>query len=152
MTQEMGCKTKERYGLADSGEREEFNGGAVRDVRTGKGRFDLVTPIGLARLAGVYERGAKKYSPRNWEKGMPISRCLDSAERHINDYKMIKAYAREGMDLPPQVNPHEDHLAQAAWNLFAAMHFEDLRPELAEQADGAADPPNLIVKAGRLMK
>jgi hypothetical protein len=106
------------YTLADSGQREVFESGAVRDVRTGKGRFDLITPIGLRRLAAVYERGAGKYAPRNWEAGIPVSRCLDSALRHVVQY-----LAGENT---------EDHLAQAAWNLFAAMHFEEVRPELVD--------------------
>jgi hypothetical protein len=104
------------YIIKDSGSREQFETGAVRDLREGKGRYDLITPIGLRRLAGVYERGCVKYSPRNWEKGMPMSRCLDSALRHINQY--LEGYR------------DEDHLAQGCWNLMAAMHFEELRPEL----------------------
>jgi hypothetical protein len=66
----------------------------------------------MRRLAQVYERGAKKYADRNWEKGMPIGRCLDSAIRHAFEYL-------EGMR-------DEDHLAQAAWNLFSAMHYEEM--------------------------
>ncbi|MBA3816057.1 MAG: hypothetical protein H0X29_05980 [Parachlamydiaceae bacterium] len=45
-----------------------------------------------------------------------MSRILDSALRHINQY-------REG-------NRDEDHLAHAFWNLMAAIHFEELRPDL----------------------
>lgn len=105
-----------KYKLKDTGKREQFNGGAVRDVREGKGRYDLITPIGLRRLAIIYEKGAKKYTPRNWEAGIPMSRCMDSALRHLNQYK-------EGYR-------DEDHLAQCAWNLFALMHFEELRPDL----------------------
>jgi len=41
---------------------------------------------------------------------------LDSALRHANQYL-------EG-------HRDEDHLAQAAWNFFAAMHFEETRPDL----------------------
>ncbi len=104
------------FQLKDSGEREKFDTGAVRDIRTGKGRYDLITPIAMRRLAAVYERGAGKYEARNWEKGIPMSRCLDSALRHIYNYL-------EGQR-------DEDHLAQAAWNLFAAIHFEEARPEL----------------------
>ena len=104
------------FTLRDSGKREGFGGGAVRDVRTGKGRYDLISPFALKRLALVYERGCIKYSPRNWEKGMPFSRCLDSAIRHIQQFL-------EGDTV-------EDHLAQAAWNLFAVMHFQRTKPEL----------------------
>lgn len=99
----VGCK--------DSGQRQEFATGAVRDIQTGKGRFDLITPVGERRLAVRYEEGAKKYGDRNWQKGIPIGRCLDSAKRHISQYI-------EG-------DTSEDHLAAAAWNLFTAMHMEE---------------------------
>lgn len=110
----------------DSGEREEFPSGMVRDTREGKGRYDLVTPFGLRRLAQVYERGAAKYADRNWEKGAPFSRFLDSAERHLEQYKMGLA--------------DEDHLAQCAWNLFAIMHFEELGRTDLDDRPGWAEP------------
>lgn len=100
----------------DSGKREEQGTGAVRDTRAGKGRFDLISPFALKRLADVYERGAVKYADRNWEKGIKVSRCLDSAIRHIMQYEM-------GMT-------DEDHLGHAAWNLFAVMHFQAVMPEM----------------------
>lgn len=96
--------------VKDSGERQEFNTGSVRDTRDGKGRFDLITPIGLKRLAVHYENGARKYGDRNWEKGQPVSRYLDSAIRHLYAYL---AGARD-----------EDHLAAVAWNALAAIHTE----------------------------
>ena len=37
--------------------------------------------------------------------------------------------------LPADVNPNEDHLAQAAWNLFCIMHHEDLHPELDDLSE-----------------
>lgn len=49
---------------------------------------------------------------RNWEKGMPFSRYIDSAKRHLDKYIM-------GMT-------DEDHLAAAAWNIFAIMHHQEL--------------------------
>lgn len=99
------------YITKDTGKRESFDSGAVRDVRQGKGRYDLISFLALSRIAGVYERGAAKYDDRNWEKGMPIGRTLDSALRHIGQYIT-------GED-------DEDHLAQAAWNLIAALHFDE---------------------------
>jgi hypothetical protein len=100
------------YITKDSGQREQHKSGAVRDVRSGKGRYDLITPLALKRLAGVYERGSIKYADRNWEKGMPLSRYLDSALRHIFQYI-------EGMR-------DEDHLAQAMWNIAAMIHIEEV--------------------------
>ena len=96
--------------LKDSGEREQFTTGSQRDIRTGKGRYDLIPCGPLFRLARIYEDGAKKYDPHNWRKGQPLSRYVDSAERHM------KKWRAGGHD--------EDHLAQAAWNLFALMYTE----------------------------
>ena len=88
------------------------HGKAVREPSTGKGRFDLVTPFGWMRLAKWYELGAHKYSDRNWEKGMPFSRYIDSALRHIVKWIM-------GMT-------DEDHLSAAVWNLLCIIHHEEL--------------------------
>lgn len=110
---------EDKFEVKDSGEREEFDSGAVRDTRTGKGRYDLVSPFALRRLAIVYEKGAKKYSPRNWEKGMNISRFVDSAQRHIEQFKM-------GLT-------DEDHLGHAVFNLFAIMHFQAVRTNIDDE-------------------
>jgi len=104
---------KDKFTLRDSGKRRDFKSGAVRDVREGKGRYDLITPFALRRLALIMEKGAKKYDDRNWEKGMEFSSLIDSAERHIEQFKM-------GLE-------DEDHLAQACFNLFAIIHFQELR-------------------------
>lgn len=101
-----------KFVTKDSGTRQSFDSGAVRDIQIGKGRFDLISPIAIRRLAGVYERGAVKYGDRNWEKGIPCSRLMDSALRHM--FQFI-----EGLR-------DEDHLAQAAWNIIAIIHTEEL--------------------------
>jgi len=105
---------KDEFKLKDSGKRDKFDTGMVRDARVGKGRFDLISPFALERIARIYEKGSIKYEDRNWEKGSPFSRTIDSAFRHIVQYMM-------GMK-------DEDHLAQAAWNLFAVMHLEETKP------------------------
>lgn len=94
----------------DSGKREAFSTGSVRDTREGKGRFDLIPYLPLLRLAQLYERGAVKYGERNWEKGQPLSRYLDSAMRHLA--KWISG-CRE-----------EDHLAACVWNCFGFVQTE----------------------------
>lgn len=103
-------------GIMDSGNRTEFSTGAVRDMHEGKGRFDLIPPEMMFRLAKLYEAGSKKYGDRNWEKGIPVSSCLDSAERHLYCYKA-------GMT-------DEDHLAAVIFNVAAIMHFEKNKPEM----------------------
>lgn len=92
-------------------EAEHLETGAIRSVATGKGRYDLIPPAALRRLAVVYERGGEQKGDNNWALGIPRSRLLSSAVRHI-----YQAAAGE---------TDEDHLAQAAWNLFAAIHFEE---------------------------
>lgn len=69
--------------LKDSGKRRSFETGAVRDVAQDKGRFDLL-PYRALTLAAIHmERGARKYSDRNWEKGMPVGEFYNSAMRHF---------------------------------------------------------------------
>lgn len=48
------------YATKDSGCRQVFATGSQRDSRVGKGRYDLISPIALRRLAQLCERGAAK--------------------------------------------------------------------------------------------
>lgn len=91
-------------------DRVEFTSGAVRDKSTGKPRYDLIPPGPLRRLAMVYARGAEKYSPYNWAKGMPTSRLLESAMRHLEQYRLG--------------HEDEDHLGHCVFNLLGLMHFQ----------------------------
>lgn len=103
--------------IQDSGERTEFKTGAVRDMHEGKGRFDLLEPEMLFRLTRHYENGCKKYGERNWEKGLPVSCCVDSAMRHLTKY--LAGWT------------DEDHLAAVIWNVACIMRFEkDNRTDL----------------------
>lgn len=95
------------YKIKDSGSRRKFSTGAVRDDAEGKGRFDLISPLVLERLARHFEGGIKKYGERNWERGIPLGRYLDSALRHVNKWR---AGARD-----------EDHLIAAIWNLHCLV-------------------------------
>jgi len=96
--------------VKDSGERQNFDTGSVRDTNIGKGRFDLIAPYAMLRLAEHYENGALKYGDRNWELGQPLSRYLDSAMRHLTKVLM-------GLE-------DEDHLCAAAWNLLAVIETQ----------------------------
>lgn len=120
--------------LKDSGSRQQFNSGAVRDNGKGKGRFDLLSTQMLFRLAKHYENGALKYEPRNFEKGMPISRCVDAAMRHLTKYLA-------GWN-------DEDHLAAVCWNVAAIMLYEERMPELMdlpERSDDIEDIQKFVV-------
>jgi len=98
--------------MDDSGERQKFVTGAVRDTSANKPRIDLISPYAQERIGEWLRLGAEKYDERNWEKGIPFSRCIASLERHIQLYK-------KGM-----VN--EDHLAAIAVNAQFIMHYEEM--------------------------
>lgn len=95
---------------------KQFESGAIRSNDADDVRYDLITPIGLRRLAETYAEGGKRYGDDNWLKGMPAAECLNHCIKHIEQW-------RSG-------DRSEDHLAHAAWNLFAIMHFEETRPDL----------------------
>jgi len=96
--------------MHDSGTRQKFATGAVRDAATGKPRPDLVSPFAEERIGKWMALGAEKYSERNWEAGIPISRCIASLSRHLMAYKAGKN--------------DEDHLAAIAVNAQFIMHYE----------------------------
>lgn len=89
--------------VKDSGERQKFLTGAVRDTQRGKGTPHLLPTHALYRLAKHFENGAVKYSPNNWRKGIPLSRYMDSAFRH---WCAILDGAKD-----------EDHAASVLWNM-----------------------------------
>lgn len=49
----------------------------------GKPRMDLIAPEMMFGVAAVLEFGARKYSERNWERGMSWGRCFGAAMRHL---------------------------------------------------------------------
>jgi len=124
----------------DLEKRQTFSTGSERQALDDV-RYDLISPIGLKRLAQTYAEGARRYTDRNWEKGQPFGVLLNHARDHINDF--IAQQLGLGGDLGIS---DEDHLAHAVWNLFAVMHFQstkphmnDLLPPLVEAAEIAAD-------------
>jgi len=69
--------------LPDSGSRSEFDTGAVRDAMSGKGMPSLIPIAALRAVAKRFEDGATKYGRDNWQKGIPVSRYIDSLYRHL---------------------------------------------------------------------
>lgn len=103
---------KEYNGIAmsikDSGERVKHTTGAVRDSAAGRGRYDLISPIMMERLAKHLEAGAQKYEERNWEKGLPLGRMFASLFRHS-----WQAFTQQ---------TDEDHLAAIICNAMFILH------------------------------
>lgn len=123
----------ERVGdnMHDSGERQGFDSGAVRDTAEGKARPDLISAFAEERLGAWLALGAAKYSDRNWEKGIPVSRSYASLRRHILQFV--------------QGDTQEDHLAAIMCNaMFMLDHDERVKrgllgPEFSDMPKYAAD-------------
>lgn len=104
-----------RYETKDSGAREEFDSGMVRDTEKGKARFDLILPLGvpyseqmLTRFAELMARGADKYGDRNWERARgeeELRRYHSSALRHLQQWVAGET--------------DEDHAAAVMFNVLA---------------------------------
>ena len=99
------------YEIKDSGNRRAFETGSVRDMAEGKGRYDLIPPEAVRRLAVHYEKGAVKYGDRNWQKGQPIHVYADSMLRHAQ--KVLARFE------------DEDHLAAVMWNAAAIIYTRE---------------------------
>ena len=72
----------------------------------------------MLQVAHLYEAGARKYSERNWQKGIPVEVYLDSAGRHF-----LK-YMRKDKDEP--------HDRAVIWNLLGALWTIKHLPDMAE--------------------
>lgn len=117
--QEETEKRANEKAMQDSGERINYGEGrAIRQPTTGKGRFDLIAPEMLFRLSKWLQKGAEKYAPRNWELGIPISRCVDSAMRHLTQYL-------DGQN-------DEDHISACLCNLMFITYYEEHLPEMQD--------------------
>ena len=119
--------------MNDSGKRQQFATGAVRDAAADKPRVGLISPVALERLGEWLGEGAKKYDDRNWERGIPIQRSVESLFRHL------LAYMDGRWD--------EDHMAAVMCNAMFIMHTEAmiardvLPPELGDMPNYQTQEP-----------
>jgi hypothetical protein len=117
----------------DSGARDEFDSGMVRDTQKGKARFDLMLPLDvpydqqmITRFAELLARGAEKYGDRNWEKGdsdKEIARARSSALRHMMQWACGET--------------DEDHAAAVMFNIMMVE-------TLSSRVDAGKQPGDLI--------
>lgn len=63
-----------------------------------------------------YSEGAKKYQPRNWEKGIYLSSYIDSASRHY--MKVLRG------------DDDEPHARAFMWNILGAMWTHNNIPDM----------------------
>lgn len=102
-------KTTSGFETKDSGKRQEFPTGMVRDVQTDKPRYDLLDGPMLKRWAELMARGAIKYGENNWRKAATpeeLNRFRASALRHM--YQWLEG------------DISEDHGAAVMFNIAGA--------------------------------
>lgn len=66
--------------MTDAKERKTSEG---RKDDGGKDPWDLLPWDAVRCIVRVFDFGARKYAPRNWEKGMAWSRCYSALMRHM---------------------------------------------------------------------
>ncbi len=91
------------------------SGGCVRQKCEGRGAYELPSPFVAERDALLFEWGAKNRGDRNWEKGCPFSRCIQSLLRHVTKY----------LQRTPD-DDHDDNLAAIRFWAGALMHYEKM--------------------------
>ena len=76
----------------------------------------LIPPEFLYAVAEILEFGAKKYAPRNWERGINYSRVYRAAIGHLMDW-----FARKG----PDIETGKSHLWHAACCVMFLVCYEE---------------------------
>ena len=98
--------------MHDSGERMKSQTGAQTDPFHANAAMELLSPYSLWQLSLWLGKGAKKYAPRNWEKGIPFSICVGKLQRHLQEYLAGRT--------------DEDHLAAVGFWWHALTHYESM--------------------------
>lgn len=99
--------------VKDSGKREEYASGMVRDTQENKPDYTLIDDDFLERLAVHLTKGAVKYGENNWRKAnskVELRRFKKSAFRHFMQWK--------------RGDKDEDHASATSFNQFAADYVE----------------------------
>jgi hypothetical protein len=102
--------------LPDSGLRESFGVGlAVREADPNKPALDGISPYAELALGTLMAKAREKYKDaggfRNWEKGIPVMRCVRAIRSHTIAFQLG--------------DEKEDHLAAIMWNAMVLIHYRD---------------------------
>ena len=104
-------KTEQPTKLPNSGKHAEYDTGAIRDSKTGNGLPSLMPPVALRAAAKRFEDGAVHYGKNNWQKGIPLSRYVDSLYRHLWQWM--------------EDEQDEDHGGAIIWNVMCMIQTKD---------------------------
>ncbi len=105
----------DNFTIKDSGERQEFDSGMVRDTAEDKIDYTLAFdgPL-LDRYAAHLTAGAKKYAKRNWMQANgdeELDRFMISAARHFRQWLAMER--------------DEDHFAATVFNMNGYEYVHD---------------------------
>lgn len=108
-----------KYKTKDSGARQEYDSGMVRDLQDGKPDYSLLL-AGLpyedeliTRWASLMTRGAEKYGKRNWQ--------LATSEEELERFK-ASAFRHFMQWITGETD--EDHAAAVLFNINAAEYVK----------------------------
>lgn len=109
-----------------------------------KPAYGLLPVYGVELAAAVAKVGAVNYDDWNFTKGIPYSRLIAAAKRHI------AAFERgEEVDPDNEIPP----LGGAIWSLMALAEMSVIHPELDDRAPWAADPaPSMLAPKDRMTR
>lgn len=110
---------------------------AVKDDHQ-KEPMDLIPPEALFGTAEAFAIGAKKYGPRNWEKGLKMGRVFSALMRHL------WAWWR-GEDRDPESGVNHLHHAAACVMMLQA-YVERGRVDLDDRYVAHAERSNDLIR------
>lgn len=83
-------------------------------------RYDLIPVKAERYLAILFGVGTMKYEERNWEKGIPLVKCIAAVKRHSN--ALLSGEIRDPQDNIP-------HAVKLMWYGAVLTEYEDTHPE-----------------------
>lgn len=122
----IGVAPPNGFVTKDSGRRQSYDSGMVRDTQEGKPNYNLIDRAFLKRWAALMTRGADKYGRDNWRHANSqeeLDRFKDSAFRHFMQW------------LDDETD--EDHAVAVAFNI-AACEFVKTRLTTSVSAEEIA--------------
>lgn len=106
---------------------------------SGKLRYDLLPHLPIKELVKVLTKGAEKYAPRNWEKGLPWTDVIASLKRHVAAWEAGEDYDQE---------TGCNHLAHAMCNAMFILEYYKTHPELDSRTHGYLKQRKIALDVG----
>jgi hypothetical protein len=99
--------------------------------------MSLIDPYAITELAKVLTQGAEKYAAHNWRKGLKISECIDSLERHTAAFNDAMQ-----SDLDPETQLH--HMSHVMCNAMFIVWLQKYRPDCDDRWKPTLESPAYV--------